>query len=190
MEEKAFKPFKGAFGRRPILWRFFVNLRFQLKYSLMVIFVTTLITVGFGFLYYKKEMANTEILSIQNEQLLGMIQSEDKTVLFYLVGFILIQAVAIFALGIYYTHRIVGPLVRINRYLKEIKDSGVPHEIAGIRSKDEFQDFYRALFEINRMLIERHETLTTLKVKLKNEIKQLSLTQGQHDHMSKIIDRL
>lgn len=131
--------------KRNLLTRFYIDRRYQLKYTFMVVAVSTLITAAFGYLYYRNETAKSEILAIQSPDVAAMISSSDHTVLFTLVAFFVLQFCVIFFFGLFYTHRVAGPIYRLQRYFEEVERTGVLADFEGVREKDEFLPLFETL---------------------------------------------
>ncbi|HMQ10865.1 MAG TPA: hypothetical protein PKC21_00855 [Oligoflexia bacterium] len=144
-------------NRRPLLKRFWSNKGFQAKYSLLVVTITTLITLIFSYLYYKNEMVKTEILGIQNSELLQMIQGNDNRLIMYLIGFFVFQFLMVFVLGVLLTHKVAGPLHRMEKYLQELNEGKMPYALSGSRKGDEFKSLFNAFVEYNNNLIEKNK---------------------------------
>lgn len=125
--------------------RFFINRRYQLKYTFMVVAVSTLITASFGYLYYRNERAQSEMLAIQSPDLAAMVSSSDCKVLFTLLAFFVLQFAVIFFFGLFYTHRVAGPVYRLQKYFEEVERTGELKDFQGVREKDEFLPLFETL---------------------------------------------
>jgi methyl-accepting chemotaxis protein len=134
-------PGKPVFHQR----RYLVDKRFQMKYTLMVVAFSTVLFWVLGYLLYQKTRANTEILGIQNPDLLALVSGQDLHVLYLLFGFFVLQVASLFVLGILITHRIAGPVHRVQRYLEEAAETGQMGPLSPVRNQDEFQEFFESL---------------------------------------------
>ncbi len=125
--------------------RYLVNKKFQIKYTLLVISFSAVIYGILGYLLYRKEVANSEILQIQHLELNQMIQSQDFGILIYLAIFFFLQVGSLFILGILITHRIAGPVYRVHKYLEGVAESGSIRPMEPVREQDEFSEFFESL---------------------------------------------
>jgi methyl-accepting chemotaxis protein len=135
----------GAERRAFFKRRYLVDRRFQFKYTFLILAISSAIYAFFGYQLYRGELARTEILKIQNSDVAALVSSQDTAVLAYLIGFFLLQAASLIVLGILITHRIAGPVYRVQRYLEEAAKGGELKPLDGIRSRDEFHGFFDAL---------------------------------------------
>jgi methyl-accepting chemotaxis protein len=125
--------------------RFLVNFKFQLKYSLMVVLLSSAVFVGLGYKFYQSEVGKQKLLEIQNPDILEMVQSQDHNTLYYLAAFFIVQILSIMLLGIILTHRIAGPIFRIEKDLEKSLETGEMPVIRPVRKNDEFQGFFDTL---------------------------------------------
>jgi methyl-accepting chemotaxis protein len=131
--------------RRFFKRRYLVDRRFQVKYTLIIVALSSVIYLILGYHLYKGELARTEILNIQNRDLQMLVASQDSSILYYLVGFFLLQAASLVILGILITHRIAGPVYRVQKYLEDVAQGGELKPLDKVRSRDEFHEFFDAL---------------------------------------------
>jgi nitrogen fixation/metabolism regulation signal transduction histidine kinase len=128
--------------------RYLVNRRFQFKYTAMVVLFSSVIFAVLGYELYRRTLANTEILKIQNLDVKALVTGQDRQILYLLAGFFILQVASLFVLGILITHRIAGPLFRVHRYLEEIAESGRIRPLNPVRSRDEFHEFFESLAKV------------------------------------------
>jgi methyl-accepting chemotaxis protein len=141
--------------------QYLVDRRFQMKYTLMVVTVSSLLFIIFGYQLYKGELARTEILKIQNMDALGLVQAQDHHVLWYLIGVFILQIASLVVLGVLLTHRIAGPMFRVRKYLEEIAEGGKLKPLDKVRSRDEFREFFDSLSMLIEQLAARGESQKT-----------------------------
>lgn len=130
---------------KSLIRRFYINQRYQLKYTLMVAVITTFITALWGWLYYANESEKTELLQIQNPELAALVTTSDQSVLLYLLAFFVFQFLIILFFGIYYTHRVAGPVYRLQKYFDTVEKTGELAVFERVRERDEFQQMYETL---------------------------------------------
>ncbi|MFH1017235.1 MAG: hypothetical protein V1798_03510 [Pseudomonadota bacterium] len=132
--------------------RYLVDRHFQFKYTAMVILVSSIIFAALGYELYRKTMVNTEILQIQNVDVKALVAVQDRQILYLLGGFFLLQVASVFVLGILITHRIAGPVFRVQRYLEDIAEKKELRSLDPVRSRDEFHGFFESLSKVVSMI--------------------------------------
>ena len=125
--------------------RFLINLKFQFKYTLIVVAVSSAVFAILGYKLYQSELGKQKLLQIQNPDIMQLVQSHDHQFLYYLIGFFVVQIVSILFLGIVLTHRIAGPIFRVQRTLEQAIETREVIPIRPVRKNDEFQGFFDAL---------------------------------------------
>lgn len=125
--------------------RFLVNFKFQLKYASIVVGVSSIVFCILGYKFYESEIGKQKLLQIQNPDILEMVQGHDHQTLFYLIGFFVIQILSILFFGIMLTHRIAGPIFRVQKDLETAIENNEIPTIRPVRKNDEFKGFFDAL---------------------------------------------
>lgn len=102
------------------------------------------------------------------------VQQQQQFTLYALLG-VLIGFIALIALtAIVITHRIVGPLFRIKRMAREVRDGAVRPPTYGLRPSDELQDVFSIFSEMVTSLRSRTEAdLAALKAGDPESLKKL-----------------
>jgi nitrogen fixation/metabolism regulation signal transduction histidine kinase len=134
-----------ALEKRSFYHRYLVDKRFQFKYTMMIVGVSSLIYGYFAYRLYENERAKTAILQIRELDVRGMVEQQDLSILYYLLGFFALQVVSLLALGILITHRIAGPVHRVQKYLEEVAETGELKPLDPVRNRDEFREFFGTL---------------------------------------------
>ena len=83
--------------------------------------------------------ANDHKIEQQQQQLI----QRQKTMLASLVGGLTLMVVLIGMLGIYFTHKVAGPIYKMKLLLKQVGDGKLTFR-GGLRKGDELQDFFEA----------------------------------------------
>lgn len=125
--------------------RFLVNFKFQLKYAMIVASVSSVVFAILGYKFYQSELGKQKLLQIQNPDILELVQGHDNAILFYLIGFFILQILSIVFFGIMLTHRIAGPIFRVQKDLETAIQTGEIPSIRPVRKNDEFKGFFDAL---------------------------------------------
>lgn len=163
--------------KRPFLQRrYLIDRRFQIKYTLMVVILSSIVFLIFGYRLYRGELAKTQILQIQNLDVQNLVQSQDTTILYYLAAFFLLQLASLVVLGILITHRIAGPVFRVQKYLEDAAKGGELKTLDKVRSRDEFHEFFDSLSE----LIDRFKAKTDVQKAKVDELKH-ALDKARND---------
>ncbi len=81
-----------------------------------------------------------------NIGMLEEIRKNSESVLLFIVIMLIVQSVIIFAIFIFVTHRISGPIYVMVRYLREIREGKTP-DARPLRKKDELKEFFKELHE-------------------------------------------
>jgi hypothetical protein len=133
------------------LSNYLIDRRFQLKYSMLAVVGSVIIACVLGALLYQaRSEASTllrdQLISLQpSAELSGLINQtleEDRgktlwTLVAAMAGFVLVLTL----FGIYYTHKVAGPLFAISRYIDDITE-GRLSDVRPLRKGDELQGFF------------------------------------------------
>jgi methyl-accepting chemotaxis protein len=153
VESRSIRPNTGAAKRS---WRnYLLEPRFQLKYTGMVVAVTVLVASVLGYQAYDYSKGQTVALQIQMtmanmdldaETIAGFdddARAEDRKVLAAIVGGISILAICIAIMGIFVTHRLVGPAFKMQLLFRHVAKGHL--RVQGpLRKGDELQDVFKA----------------------------------------------
>lgn len=126
----------GSDNRRT---KYIINPAFQWKYAIVLASMVFLISAALSSVLYG-------FLHAQARQRLMQPETYTAEVTLVILGFALgLAALTAGGVGLWsivMTHRICGPLMVIERYLREIGGGRLP-KLRDLRRKDEFKDFYR-----------------------------------------------
>lgn len=157
---------------------YFINAKFQLKYSFLLAGLGTLISViiALAILYFlNKTLTIFSIAGLSTIPTLMEILSEQMTDLFISIAFLFaIQVICLLLIGIYTTHKICGPIYVLERSLKKII-KGTYAEKMSLRKSDDFQSLPKVF---NRMV-------DKLQTKLQEDIAFLKLVETELDVIEK-----
>jgi hypothetical protein len=139
-----------------------LNRSFQLKYTGMVVGLSSVISIGLGFFLVEQMRENSRMLQLETnldavfqEQLVA---ADAKTIL-VMVG-ALIAFNVVLGLGVVFvTHRMAGPIFVFRRYLRVIGEGRIP-QVRALRKGDEFGEVIEQL----------QLTVVALEERLKREI--------------------
>ena len=155
--------------------QYIVDKKFQYKYILTIVGVGVLLSLIFSVMIYQKTIENTELFEMcaKTEIFSSAFESLDQKMILYLAVFIAGMAITLGIWSIFITHRIVGPIYIINRYINSITDGILPAP-RPLRKKDEFKNFFADFNNMVNKLKDMEESdLDTLK-----KIKEFLEKQG------------
>lgn len=147
------------------LRNYLLDARFQLKYTGYVVLVTLVVASVLGFLAYRESKAQTEMMSIgwameagHSEDTQGFIEARareyDRNMLMAIILGIASLTVTLGFVGIFITHRVVGPAFKLKRLLQHIAAGHL--SLAGrLRKGDELQDVFLVLEQMIETLRDR-----------------------------------
>ena len=148
---------------------FLLDKRFQLKYTLAVVLVSSVISAGLGYFLYDAHRESSKVASLDLEDDDGLdnalsaeLAAEDRKVLIYLGVFLGGLVFCLGTIGIIATHKIAGPAYSMRRTLAMIADGRIPR-VRELRKGDELKE---VAIELKRMTDE-------LRLKEETDIKNL-----------------
>ena len=143
-----------------LMKNFLLDKRFQLKYTLAVVVISTAISVLLGTFLYQAHRETSQVSSLDDPDLDGALAaelaSEDRKVLFSLAGFLGALVLALGTLGIMATHKIAGPAYAMRRNLSIVADGGIPR-MRALRKGDELVSVAEAMINMCDSLRAREE---------------------------------
>jgi len=144
---------------------YLIDRKVQLKVTLVMVALTSLLTAVLGFFWYAEIRKASDVIRINAMSILGTeaaaelgseLATSDHRRLIVLVGFALVLSVLIAAYGIIMTHRIAGPLFKMNRYVNDIAADRL-YKLWGLRKGDQLQEFFRSFEGMHTALRARVE---------------------------------
>jgi nitrogen fixation/metabolism regulation signal transduction histidine kinase len=123
--------------------------------------------------------ANDQKIEQQQQQLVH----RQKTMLASLVGGLTLMVVLIGMLGIYFTHKVAGPIYKMKLLLKQVGDGKLTFR-GGLRKGDELQDFFEAFSSMVEQLKSRQANEIEL---LEGAIEQARAAGASDDMMKNVI---
>ncbi|MBN2493026.1 MAG: hypothetical protein JXR96_00440 [Deltaproteobacteria bacterium] len=133
---------------------FLIDRKFQMKWTLIIVSVGVVISLILGYFIVRLSLANTELVDM-DESIMTEVSKFDARAIIYLVGFVLVMAVALFTWGIFMTHRVAGPIFIISRYLRQIAEGEVPR-LRPLRKHDELVAFFETVSSMIERLRKDH----------------------------------
>jgi methyl-accepting chemotaxis protein len=123
--------------------------------------------------------ANDDKIAAQQQQLVA----RQKTMLASLVGGLTLMVILIGMLGIYFTHKVAGPIYKMKLLLKQVGDGKLTFR-GGLRKGDELQDFFEAFSSMVEQLKSRQANEIEL---LEGAIEQAHAAGASDDMMKNVV---
>jgi nitrogen fixation/metabolism regulation signal transduction histidine kinase len=154
-------------GHRRRIRNYLLDPKLQLRYTLMMVTLSSLLTAGLGYIWYRqmretsmtvevKALASMDVDAAEIQQLRKEMKAQDNLRLLALVGFGLLFALVLAGGGIILTHKIAGPLYKIGRHMGDLKNGDLK-EIWNLRKGDQLQEFFGEFKEMHTALREREQ---------------------------------
>ncbi|MBK6848664.1 MAG: hypothetical protein IPG96_14420 [Proteobacteria bacterium] len=141
---------------RRLIRNYLLDRRLQLRYTLVVVLVSAGLSAGLGYFWYGEMRQASQIVEVQvmgslDEQGARQIQQDlarqDQRRLIVLVGFGVALAVALAGYSIVFTHKVAGPLHKMQRAFAAMRDGHLP-EVHDLRRHDQLRAFWAAFKEM------------------------------------------
>ena len=136
---------------------YLLNLRYQLKFTLTMVFtsiaVTAALVTGLGYIIMSKIHEASRIVEVRAldpddamaQQLAQQFASNDRVMLMALIGFGvlfgILLAAALTVYGIILTHKVAGPLYKVSMYFDRMAEGRIGN-VTPLRRGDMLQDFF------------------------------------------------
>ena len=151
--------------------------RFILKFCLVVIASSLLLGLS-TFLLSR----NSTTVAIENTKVMVKRTSDFILPTLVLTTLIVtvISAIVVVVLVLFISHKIAGPLYRLKREIKSLKDGDLKRTFA-IRAKDQFKELASGLDEMSASLRQKHVELHDKWEALKQSLQQMNLPVSSAD---------
>ena len=121
---------------------FLVNKQLQLRFTLLVVLLVLIYSVFLGFATYLNYRISTivfENTAIYDPMTEVQIQSQGKSTVMTTTVFLVVNGVVVALIFILLTHKVAGPLYRLEQYTKMISEGKIPPKLT-FRKGDELLD--------------------------------------------------
>ncbi|HEX2572177.1 MAG TPA: hypothetical protein VH877_21715 [Polyangia bacterium] len=152
---------EGTPRQRRQLRNLLLDTRFQLRFTLMMVGISAVLTAGLGALTYHfvREASRVALIALDPNDPLGAelaksMQRNDQLLLVALVAFGVVLALVMTGYGLRLTHTVAGPLYKISNLFREIRDGRLP-KLRPLRKGDQLQAFFATYREMHEALAER-----------------------------------
>lgn len=152
------------------LRNYLIDRKVQLRFTLIMVVLTTLLTAALGVAWYAEIRKASAVVQVSAIAALGSdaaasleneLAADDQKRLLVLVGFAVALALLVVVYSIIMTHRIAGPLFKMKRYMSDI-EAGRLYKLWGLRRGDQLQEFFAGFERMHGALRTRVEEDTQL----------------------------
>lgn len=137
------------------LRNYLLDVGLQLRYTIFIIAVAVFLTAILGSRIYVANQETTRIVTMTASvdpatarELQQQFMANDRVVLWAITGFGVVLVLTVFAVGIWMTHKIAGPLRNIGSVCARIRDNRLPEDLRNLRKGDELQEFHAGFREM------------------------------------------
>jgi len=135
---------------------YLINPGFQIKFSLLICFLMALICLSYPFIVY--EILNSILVRYVNKipELAKDIPRAKETLLLNLLIWQAIITILIFIICIFFSHKVAGPIYKLSKFLKDVKDGQNPGKLF-FRNGDYFQEVAEDYNGAFKYIFENHK---------------------------------
>lgn len=142
------------------LRNYLIDVGLQVRYTAFTIGIAAILMLVLGWKIYQAVQDSSKIILMTGlvdpaieAELKAQFRSNDRVVLFGLMGFGVVLVVSITAIGIWITHKVAGPLFSIEGICARIRDNKLaPALRKQLRRGDELQAFYSTFRDMHESL--------------------------------------
>jgi hypothetical protein len=188
----------GDQGARPKrkLSNYMLDRRLQLRYILLVTILSGVIAGSLGFLIYEQKAASVDSIdraiaalttddAFRNDTV-AELRSEDRAVIYEMVGVGLGLVVILSAYLLIMTHKVAGPLYKVSAYFDRMAEGRLGN-VTALRRGDMLQDFFGNFREMHDAVRTR---LQAEAAAMENAITGLRARAGGDGRLAEALDAL
>ncbi len=134
----------------------------QVRYTAFIVGIAVFLTAVLGYKIYEAVRDTSKVIFMtglvdpsMSSELQDQFRANDRIVLFGIIGFGLLLVMSMFAVGIWITHKVAGPLYSIGRVCAKVRDNQFPSNLRNLRKGDELQEFFSNFREMYEALRQR-----------------------------------
>lgn len=152
-------------GHRRQLRNYLLDWRYQIRYTLAIVITSTVLTAGLGWFWYDEARQSSRIMEIKElttvtddeaEAVQQEFSENDRYRLIVLIVFGILLSLALTGYGIVVSHKVAGPLYKIRRHMRDVKDGNL-HPPWELRKGDQLHEFWSEFKEMHSSLRSRAE---------------------------------
>ncbi len=141
------------------LRNYLLNVGLQLRYTSYIAMVAATLTAGLGYKMWDATRDTSKVIGMTSlvdpaiaSELQAQFASNDRIVLWGIVGFGVLLLLSVTAVGILITHKVAGPLFKISAIFRRVRDNQLAPAVRDLRKGDELVDFYSSFREMHDAL--------------------------------------
>jgi nitrogen fixation/metabolism regulation signal transduction histidine kinase len=131
------------------LRNYFLDLRYQLKFTLIMVGIAAALTTALGWMIMAKAHEASRVVQVRAldpadelaQELVKQFAANDRMLILMLVGFGVVLSFVLAVYGIVLTHKVAGPLFKVTVHLDKIRD-GKLGKVYPLRQGDELVEFF------------------------------------------------
>lgn len=153
------------------LRNYLIDRRYQLRYTVIMVLICSLLTAGFGYSWYTQMQAASTLVEVKAlgsmsndsvQQIRAEMAKQDHFWVLMLISFGAMLCLVVTAFGIVMTHRVAGPLHRIGRHMNGIS-TGKLGTVYDLRKGDQLVQFFDQFKDMHAALLDNaQQDLTRL----------------------------
>tara|TARA_B110000908_G_C10027716_1_gene345924 strand:+ start:175 stop:717 length:543 start_codon:yes stop_codon:yes gene_type:complete len=171
---------------------YLINKSFQLKFSLFLVIVVIFSSIVYPMTIYELYSSVAMSLSTQFPHASQEFMEKRGAILQMLIVWQVTFAVLVFVIGIFLSHKIAGPVYKIQKFIRGIKDTN-HHDKLILRNGDHFgevaKDYNKTITYLNTKNENIHDGLKNLKVLMTQAQNETSLT-SINEQIEKLIQEV
>ncbi len=137
------------------LRNYLIDVGLQIRYTSFIILVAVFLTGVLGYKILEATQDTSKVIWMTGlvdpasaGELQDQFKSNDRVVLFGIVGFGMVLVLSVAGAGIWITHKVAGPLFNIAKICGRIRDGELSAPMRQLRKGDELQAFYSSFQEM------------------------------------------
>jgi hypothetical protein len=142
---------------------YLLDVGLQILYTAFIIGVAVFLTAVLGYQIYEATLDTSKLISMtvtmgglldaaSAKELQDHFRANDRLVLLGIAGFGVLLVGSIFAVGIWMTHKVAGPLYTIASLCTRVRDNNLAPPLRSLRKGDELQAFHASFREMYEAL--------------------------------------
>jgi hypothetical protein len=141
------------------LRNYLLDVGLQLRYTAFIIMIAAFLTAALGYKIYEATQDTSKVIWMAGlvdptsaGELEAQFRSNDRIILWGIVGFGVVLVLSVAGAGIWITHKVAGPLYNMGAVCARVRDNKLAPSLRQLRKGDELQDFYSTFREMHEAL--------------------------------------
>lgn len=176
---------------------YILDLRYQMKFTLTMVIIAGALTSALGYVIMSKAHEASRVVQVRAldptdpfaQELVQQFESNDRMLIFLLIGFGLALSAVLTVYGIVITHKVAGPLFKVSVYLDKIRD-GKLGQVYNLRKGDELVEFFEHFKGAHEALRRQEEGDVELLQRVLDKVSDEALKTEITDVIAKKVESL